>query len=371
MIAECDGKEIALRAKNAVLIAAGGFEWNDDLRNSFLASETPYACSLSTNDGTALQITMALGADLINMSECWGQLTFKEKAEEQKRDRVPANIVFERYFPRQIIVNQKGRRFMNESCSYDASYLTFAPFETYGQNEKTNLPAWQIFDRKFVDDIGFNTSFFVGKMDKRGVPPYFVEADTLEDLADKIGVDKEGLMNEVVKWNKYCADGADLDFHRGEDYMNQMFNRMHDMSLPFEKNLGPIDHGPYYAVEVATNTLGTCGGPKINNCAQIMHVSGRPIKNLYVCGNFTGFGGPGRGYAGAGGTIGSGQVFGYVAANHILATKDNQESDEIISSASVSEPAVNEREDYHLEKDEYLGSSDHGIGGKLTLGALC
>lgn len=98
LIAEQNGKEIAIRADKAVLMGPGGFEWNDDLRNSFLASEVPYACSLSTNDGTALKMTMNLGADLINMSECWGMLTFKEKAKQQKKDGVPANIILKGIF---------------------------------------------------------------------------------------------------------------------------------------------------------------------------------------------------------------------------------------------------------------------------------
>ncbi|MEL1136068.1 FAD-binding protein [Desulfitobacterium sp. THU1] len=318
LIAEQDGKEISIQANKGVLVGAGGFEWNEKVRNSFLAVETPYACSLPTNDGTMLLSTMGLGADLINMSECFGMLTFREKADEQKKNGQPCNIIFERWFPRQIIVNKYGRRFMNESVSYDDAWLPFATYDTSGQNEKINVPAWQIFDRKFVDETGFKKSYFIGAVDKRGVPPYFKEANSLEELADIIKVDKKGLVEEVAKWNEFCKAEKDLDFHRGENYMDQMFARMRDMSLPLMHNLGPIDTAPYYAAEIAPNTLGTNGGPKINENAQVMHVSGVPIPNLYACGNFAGFGGPGRGYPGAGGTVGPGQVMGFVAVNHII-----------------------------------------------------
>lgn len=321
VIAKQGDKEIYIKANKGVLVGCGGFEWNDELRNSFLAQETPYACSLSTNDGTMLQATMALGPALMNMSECYGMLTFREKAEEQKKKGQPCNIIFERYFPRQIIVNKYGKRFFDESTSYDGAWLSFAPYETFGQNERINLPAWQIFDRKYVDEIGFTVSEFIGSLDSRGVPPYFKEANSLEELADIIKVDKKGLMEQVAQWNAYCEAGKDPDFHRGEQYMDQMFNRMRDLSLPMESNLGPIDTAPYYAVEIALNTLGTCGGPKLNENAQVMHASGVPIEGLYACGNFAGFGGPGRGYGGAGGTLGPGQVMGFVAANHVISKK--------------------------------------------------
>jgi hypothetical protein len=320
VIAVQNGKEIALKANLGVLMGAGGFEWNDELRNSFLAGETPYACSLATNDGTAFKMTLALGPQLTNMSECYGQLAFKEKAVEQKRQGLPVNIIFERYFPHQIIVNKKGKRFMNESSGYDTVWLSMvAPYDTYGQNERSNLPAYQIFSQDFIDNNGpnaFKCDFFVGNLDNRGVPEFFKRYNTIEELADGMGINKANLVAEVAKYNGFCGNGVDEDFHRGEDYMDRQFNRMRDLTLGFESTLGAIEHGPFYAAEVAPNTLGTCGGPVINEHAQIMHVTGAPIGRLYGAGNFTGFGGPGRGYGGGGGTIGPGLVFAHLAGLH-------------------------------------------------------
>ena len=325
ILCEQEGRPIAIKARKAVVCGAGGFDWNDEMKNSFLAVETPYACSLSSNDGTMLKATMELAPKLMNMSECFGQWTYKAKAEEQKAMNSPANIVFGHYFPRQIVVNHKGRRFCDESASYDALWLPFAAFDTFAPYGKTNLPAFEIFDQKFVDEIkGFSVDYFIGDL-VDGVPSYAIKADSLEELAQKAGIDPEGLKAEVARWNQYCAEGKDPDFHRGEQYIDQMFNRMRDMSLLMEPNLGPIDAAPYYALEIAPNMLGTVGGPAMNEASQCLHISERPIGRLYGCGNFTGFGGPGRGYAGAGGTIGPALVMAYIAAGHILQNQKDWE----------------------------------------------
>lgn len=63
----------------------------------------------------------------------------------------------------------------------------------------------------------------------------------------------------------------------------------------------------------------------MNEASQCLHISERPIGRLYGCGNFTGFGGPGRGYAGAGGTIGPALVMAYIAAGHILQNQKDWE----------------------------------------------
>lgn len=318
IICQQNGQEVAIRARKAVVCGAGGYEWNDEMKNAFLSVETPYSCSLSTNDGTMLKATMALAPKLMNMPDCWGQLCYKARAEEQKQQGAVVNIVFGRYFPHQIIVNQKGKRFTDESTNYDSLWYQFGEYDTFAPYGKANLPAYEIFDQRFIDEIhGFAVDQFLGDLTD-GVPVGTIKADTLEELAEKTGIDKDGLLAEVTKWNQFCADGVDKDFHRGEQYMDQMFNRMRDLNLPLQSNLGSIEKGPFYALEVAPNTLGTTGGPALNEHAQCLHISEQPIGRLYACGNFAGFGGPGRGYAGAGGTIGPGLVMAYIAVGHIV-----------------------------------------------------
>lgn len=369
LICQQNGQEVAIRARKAVVCGAGGYEWNDEMKNTFLSVETPYACSLSTCDGTMLKATMALAPKLMNMPDCWGQLCYKTRAAEQKANGAVVNIVFGRYFPHQIIVNQKGKRFADESTNYDSLWYQFGEYDTYAPYGKSNLPAFEIFDQTFVDEIkGFSVDYFLGDL-VDGVPVGTIKADTLEELAEKTGIDKEGLIAEVKKWNQYCAEGEDKDFHRGEQYMDQMFNRMRDLTLPLEKNLGPIEGGPYYALEVAPNTLGTTGGPALNEHAQCLHISEQPIGRLYACGNFAGFGGPGRGYAGAGGTIGPALVMAYIAAGHIMETQKDWTGLEL----EVVAPTMDaQTEQEVVASDDVYNSGTytataHGIGGDFEV----
>lgn len=318
VIAVKNGREIAFKANKGVLLNTGGFDWNEKLCNTFLATPTKYACSLNTCVGSGLEMSMALGADLCNMTETFGHITYKEKAEEQKALGVPVNIMYERMMPRQIIVNSSGRRFINESTDYDSSWRAMAGYKTYGDHDLENVPCWIVMDSKHVADYGFNVSAFIGPVDERGVPPFFKEGATLRELAEKCNIDPDGLEDEVAKFNKYCENMYDPDFHRGENPFEWHF--FSDTSKPEgpARNLGPINVGPYYAGELAPAMLGTNGGPRLNEFAQVMHVSGSAIGRLYACGNCAGFGGPGPGYGGGGGTIGPGLVMGYIAANHIL-----------------------------------------------------
>ncbi|MGI6696404.1 MAG: FAD-binding protein [Christensenellales bacterium] len=321
VIAEKEGKEVSFKARKGVLLNTGGFDWNTPMCYDFLATPTEYACSLNTLDGSGHLMAMALGSALCNMTETFGHMTYKVKAQEQKEKGVPCNIMYERMMPRQIIVNSKGRRFINESTDYDSSWRAMAGYKTYGDHDLENVPCWIIMDRKHVDTYGFKVSAYIGDVDERGVPPYFKEADTLRELAEMCGIDPDGLEDEVKKFNGYCANLYDPDFHRGENPFE--WNFFSDSSVPEgpARNLGPIEEGPFYAAELAPAMLGTCGGPKLNEHAQVMHVSGEVINNLYACGNCSGFGGPGPGYGGGGGTIGPGLVMGYIAANHIIENK--------------------------------------------------
>ena len=324
VIAEKGGREVSFKANKGVILATGGFDWNNEMCFTYLATPTKYACSLNTNKGDGLKMAQAVGANLCNMTETFGHITYREKADEQRAAGVPTNIMYERMMPRQIIVNSKGRRFFNESTDYDNSWRSMANYKTYGDRELENVPCWIIMDRKHVEDYGFKISAFIGKVDDRGVPPYFKEGKTLRELAEKCGINPDGLEDEVKKFNKYCEDYYDPDFHRGENPFE--WNFFGDLDAPEgpQRNLGPITEGPFYAGELAPAMLGTNGGPKLNEYAQVLHVTGEPVGRLYACGNCSGFGGPGPGYGGAGGTIGPGLVMGYIAASHIVDTiKEN------------------------------------------------
>jgi predicted oxidoreductase len=85
---------------------------------------------------------------------------------------------------------------------------------------------------------------------------------------------------------------------------------------PPYRTLGLIDQGPYYAVKMESGALGTCGGPKTNGDAQVLDWAGNPIPGLYAAGNAMAAV-LGEAYGGAGGTLGPGMTFGYIAGKHL------------------------------------------------------
>jgi 3-oxosteroid 1-dehydrogenase len=148
-------------------------------------------------------------------------------------------------------------------------------------------------------------------------PPWLVQADTLEGLARKIGVDPEGLTATVQRFNGFAREGKDGDFRRGESTYDHFYGDPDQKPNP---NLGTIEKPPFYALEVFPGSIGTKGGPRVSVDAEVLRVDGTPIRGLYAAGNvMAGVTGPG--YPGAGSTIGTGIAFGYIAARHAAAQK--------------------------------------------------
>lgn len=313
---------IYIKANKGVLLACGGFEWDEELKAHFLRGVAEFNVSVPSNTGDGLRMAMALGCDLRNMNECWGQSCYRAPNEGTKESGTAATIglMYDRAKPGSILVNTEGKRFMNEACDYDTFQHAALSWGSYGANGYLSLPMWFVCDQTFVDRYGINQiDMTIGKTGPGLVDEAAVSADTLAELAEKIGVPADNLEATVARFNEYAAKGEDPDFHRGESYYDRVF--MSDMGQEFEwadvkGTLGALETPPFYAMEGTTGTLGTCGGPRVNEFAQVIHVCGEPIGRLYCSGNAAGVGGPGASYAGAGGTIGPAVTFAGIAGLH-------------------------------------------------------
>jgi 3-oxosteroid 1-dehydrogenase len=174
--------------------------------------------------------------------------------------------------------------------------------------EFSNLPYWLIFDSNFTSKYRVFTS-----RPGESVPPWAKSADTLEELADITGVDGDALAATVERFNQLVSKGHDDDFGRGDSTFDNFWG---DQSLePPMCTLGAIDQPPYYSIKMEAGANGTCGGPRANGDAQVLDWDGEPIEGLYVCSNTMSAVTAG-GYGGAGGTIGPGMTFGYLAGRH-------------------------------------------------------
>ena len=311
LVAEANGKEINIKAKQAILLAAGGFDCDVEMKQHFLKGPTPYWTGASSLTGDGILMAMSAGADLRNMNECWGMPVYKEEAIRNNANRRAASLalLLEKGKPGAIFVNRYGNRFCNEAVDYNSLWLSFFTWQNWGDLGYENLPAYIIFD-------GSNREKYTIAGTPAGAPlPDFVKkADTLEELAEIMGIDPAGLVRTVEAFNQNAEKGEDPVYHRGESLYDRAW-----AATPIEgpkATLGPIVNGPFYAAEIAPGEIGTAGGARVNKHSQVLDVTGKPIPRLYAAGNNSGVGGPGAGYGGAGGTIGPCMTFAYIAGIH-------------------------------------------------------
>ncbi|MEL7190256.1 MAG: FAD-dependent oxidoreductase [Pseudomonadota bacterium] len=299
------GASFVLKARSGVIVTTGGFEWDEDLRQTFLRGPMDAPASPPTAKGDGLKLAMQAGAKLGNMTQGWWAptLVVPDGSWPGGQDRaVP--VLIERTVPHSMIVNAKGERFCNEAANYSALAGAFHQFDpqTY---DYPNLPAWLIFDAQFVETYPIGP-----RLPGQPVPDWVVRADTLEGLADILGIESQSLSASVARFNQHCSEGHDPDFERGEAAYDHFYgDRSRD---GVAVTLGAVEQAPFYAVELRMGVLGTNGGPRTDGKARILGHDGDPIPGLYGAGNAIAC--PTGGiYAGAGGTLGPALTFGYLA----------------------------------------------------------
>ncbi len=300
------GKEMLIAAKRGVVLASGGFEWDADLCRRFLGGPLTHPNSPPGNQGDGLRMAMSLGADLATMSEAWWCPSLAIPGEEYDKRPLYRGDFATRSLPHSIIVDRRGARFVNEAQNYNDLMKAFFAFDPVAY-ERPHLPAWIVVDQQYLDRYALLT--YVPGMP---VPEWLTAAPTLEELAVKIGVDARGLITTVTRFNRFAVEGADPDFRRGESLYDHFYG---DPSHAPNPNLGTIEKGPFYAIEVHAGAIGTKGGARIDADARVLTPRGAPIAGLYTAGNVAA-GVAGAGYPGAGATIGAAMTFGYLAGRH-------------------------------------------------------
>lgn len=324
VVATHGGERVTFRANLGVLLAAGGFERNADLRQQHQSLTGEWSNGAPQNTGDAIRAGVEIGADTDLMDEAW----FVPGVVQP--DGLP---LFHTGTRGGIWVNGAGERFVNETAPYDqAAHVIHRAHTT---TEISHCPAYWVLDQRALDRFGYGGDptqapsaewFDAGALRK---------AETLEEVAEMIGVPADTLHDTVQEFNKYAASGVDEQFHRGEtpwDQMNSYFvgfpgggwsgplmNYMTDPDpeLP-NQLLVPMDQPPYYVGQVLLSDIGTKGGLRTDTDARVLKADGTPIEGLYATGNSMAAM-SGHVYPGAGTPIGSSIAFAYRAVSHIAA----------------------------------------------------
>ncbi|MBV8860299.1 MAG: FAD-binding protein [Mycobacterium sp.] len=298
------GMPLNVEARKGVLLAAGGFSHNADMRRRYSGdqpNEAQWSIANAGDTGEVLQTAMNLGAKTDLLDEAW----WLPSVFIANGGTTAASLGSGRQRPGAIYVDSTGRRFCNESNSYvevgKAMYANKA------------VPCWMVFDDGYVRRYVAGANPF-----KRRLPPALIDsgavrrADTIGDLAGQIDVPAEALARTVQRFNHFAAKGLDPDFGRGQSAYNDCLG---DPGYRPNAAVGPLERAPYYATKVYPADVGTCGGVITNEHAQVIDEHEQVIDGLYATGNTTATV-MGRTYPGAGASIASSMVFGYVAARH-------------------------------------------------------
>ncbi|WP_333811298.1 FAD-binding protein [Timonella senegalensis] len=301
------GVQTTVMATNGVIIGAGGFAHNQEMREKYLPQPTNEQWSSANpgDQGLPIKVAMEAGASIAIMEEAWwGPSSFDPATGK------PSFLVSERSFPHSMIVDEAGKRFMNESASYvDCGHWQYAHNESVPA-----VPAWMIMESRHRNSYPFGFAMPRQTPKKMFESGFFYKGDTLEELARKIGVDAQGLVAEAAKFSGYAATGKDLDFGRGDSAYDHVYG---DPRVKPNPNLGAIERGPFYATRIYPGDLGTKGGILTDEHARALREDGTVIKGLYAAGNSSASV-MGNRYPGPGSTIGPAMTFGYIAARHAV-----------------------------------------------------
>jgi len=308
-VVEHNGRTLRYRARRGVVLACGGFESNQQMREQYLAKPTKveWTAAPPINHGDGIRAGQALGASLKHMDKVWGSPTVNKPDAAQQ-----ITLFVERGMPGCVAVNRKGLRFVNEAAAYPDFRNAM-----YADDAKGNgcVPAWLVFDATFRYKYPMGI-FLPGqiepdsKLPKDWLDKVYYKAETIDALAAKIGVDAANLAKTVEKMNGFAKTGVDTEFHKGETAIDRYYS---DPSVKPNTCLGPIEKAPYYAVPMYPGEIGTKGGLNVDPQARVLREDGSVIGGLYAVGN-TSAAVMGPTYAGAGSTLGPAMTFAYVAA---------------------------------------------------------
>ncbi len=309
-----NGKQMRIKARKGIVLAAGGFDKNKQMRADFspLYPSAIYSGGVTSNTGDSICAGMSIGAKIMNMHSTWAAPVFHVPGEERGR-----LCTMERALPGCIMVNQKAERYLNEAASY---HVTGQLMAKRAQKEADASPSWMIFDHTYRHQYAMGPLYPIMPLwlHNKNIRSIVSKAKTLEELAKKINISPTRLVASVSRFNGFAENGEDPDFHRGEAAYDKMYGDVRQHPNPC---LRAITKSPFYAMPIYPGDIGTNGGLATNAKAQVITEDGTPLKGLYAIGN-NAASSMGESYPGAGVTIGPALTFGYIAARHISGTND-------------------------------------------------
>lgn len=312
VVIEHEGKRMRVHARKGVVLAAGGFERSAEMRKQYLPVKTDWSGSQPYNTGDGIRAATAIGAATARMDSAWWGVSAVVPGEEKTR-----LMTYERSLPGCIMVNQAGKRYMNEASSYHVAGHAMI------QNDKpgaSTIPSYTLFDTNYRNSypMGPILPGFPDWTLSSALRKILIKGNSWEEVAKKAGLPVENVKATIERFNADARVGKDTEFGRGDDPYDRYYG---DPKVQPNPTLRALDRPPFYAFPVYPGDIGTNGGLLVDERAQVIDMSGKPIPGLYACGNTTASV-MGYSYPAAGATLGPAMTFGYLAARHLTGANE-------------------------------------------------
>lgn len=302
--AKSNGRDITIRARRAVVLTCGGFEFDEAAQRTYMVTAPMVYYGNPDNTGDGLRMAQEIGADLWHMTVLGGGLKLKFPDFPTAFGEAFGTGSY-------LVVDRNAKRFKAEDQL--GGYSGYWNAIVYDTNKYTwpRIPVFYVFDdrRRMAGPIirtGFGAAGPLGMYkwsqdNSAEVARGWIKSDpTIEGLAAKLGLDSSALKAEVERFNGFSTSGKDADFGRAP------------------RTLGALETPPFYAVQLWPGLNNTYGGPRRNEKAQVMDVFGKPIEGLYSAGEL---GSIFVQYPQGGANIGECIAFGRIAGENAAAAK--------------------------------------------------
>lgn len=289
-----DGSYLQFNVSKGVVIATGGYGGNPELVARWLPSATSFTNGCWPADNTGDGALMAIWADAAVCPLKSKKIDIRFYGDHSGRTNIEKQPF--------LMVNDKGRRLGNE----DATEMQQNTFVSMDPSEDGTY--YMAFDADYADVLTANgQEGAVLDQDQlaeyqAGARPLLWQADTLEELAEKTGVDAQGLLATVERYNQLADAGADTDFYKDASWLYR------------------IETGPFFTMARQYTIGGTLGAIKVTaDCQAVSRADGVPIPGLYVVDNDMGGLQTGQDYVwhDYGFTLTSGTTFGYMVGRDL------------------------------------------------------
>jgi succinate dehydrogenase/fumarate reductase flavoprotein subunit len=302
------GKEIAVHARRGVILATGGFGANGAMRARHIPlAEHGWSLQPGGNQGDGIRMGMEAGGQFIEENIA-NQIGMPMSAARRPDGSVKIAIHYavDRHSPGSIVIDNQGQRFVNEATDYQK----FTDMMRARGVGTAFLIGDHRFQRKYGMGLARPAPMPVGQFVSAN---YLLRGDTLEELAEKMGVNGRALAKTIAEFNKHARNGVDPAFQRGnDDYSKSMGDAGHKPN----PCLAPLEDAPFYALAIHPGDVSTVCGLATDAHARVLNQDGAPIPGLYAAGLdmnsvFRGA------YPGGGASIGAAITFAFIAASHL------------------------------------------------------